>query len=566
MLKSRSTLARIALGATLLLAGPALASAPPFGFMPVTETYQFRPLEQGSQGVPPVTPPPIGYGVPASQPGPRGAYGFPGGRPAYGPPSGWPGVPSGQPYGMGYGQPQYAAGQAIKLETTLSASDAYTQQNLVYTLRILSDDNLRTADPVLPETDGLVFQPIDGPVTRTEVDNGRQKIVNEFHYAVTPVRVGALELEPAHVTGEMAQSGRAYDVSASEPLKLNVKAAPTQMLPWLPLQDLSVQTRVKNGDKPAAGQPLTLEIEMKAVGATGAQLPSLEKQLESPDFRVYKEKTETHGMLSADGRQIEGRRVESFTLIPQHGGRVRIPSLGVNWWNLRSDRAETLMLPIRQLVANGGLRGEGAFGLTATSTLFPAGSPLVFWLPLLLVAFLLGAYWSWIWARRHGLARKILAQASHLLGPADSRIRQLVGHHSPRRYLHLARQGFILALPRSVRLWYCVRYVNGETEPRDWCQMFKFLANKHIGISPQLPMPEFGERLIASHPKVDALAMRKLMSELDSAIYGSESLDFEAWKRELRQQLRPRIIPAGRGLRALRRAVHKLPDLNPRPI
>ena len=238
----------------------------------------------------------------------------------------------------------------------------------------------------------------------------------------------------------------------------------------------------------------------------------------------------------------------------------------MSWWNLRSDRAETLVLPIRQLVAGGGLRGDGAFGVTASSTFFPAGSPLAFWLPLLGVAFMLGSYWSWIWARRKGLAHKVLGHASGLLGPANGRVRQMLQDHSPRRYLHLARQGAIGLLPRSVRLWYCVRYVNSEPDPRDWCQMLKFLANKHLGIPPQLPMPELGEHLIASHPKADARAMRLLMSELDGGIYGSETLDFETWKKAFRRQLRPRILPAGRGLPVLRRPAHKLPDLNPRAI
>ncbi len=554
---NRAPLCRTALSAALLLSGPVLASAPPFGFMPAVDTYQYRPLEQGSQGVRPVTPPPMAF---------NGGFPFPGANPGYGAPSGWPGMP-GQPFGMGYGQSPPGAGQAaVKVETTLSDNDAYAQQNLIYTIRILSDDNLSVADPVLPETDSLVFQQIDGPVTRTQVENGRQKIVNEFHYAATPVRVGNLTLEAARVTGKMAQTGRAYDVRAAAPIKLSVKPAPTQVQPWLPLDDLSIQTRVKDGDAPAAGQPLSFEIEIKAIGATGTQLPSLEKQLESPDFRVYQEKSETHGMLSPDGTQLEGRRVESFTLVPQHGGRVQIPSLRVNWWNLRTDRAETLVLPIRQLVAGGGLRGDGAFGVTASSTFFPAGSPLAFWLPLLGVAFMLGSYWSWIWARRRGLARNILGHASGLLGPANGRVRELLQDHSPRRYLHIVRQGLIRALPRSVRLWYCIRYVNSEADPRDWCQMFKFLANKHLGISPQLPLPELGERLIASHPKANARVMRQLMSELDGGIYGSTTLDFETWKQAFRRQLRPRILPAGHGLAALRRPAPKLPELNPRAV
>ncbi|MGD8310204.1 MAG: BatD family protein, partial [Chromatiales bacterium] len=484
----------------------------------------------------------------------------------------WPGV-MGAPQGRQqiqysrYGASPYGTSQrGPRVEATLSASDAYAQQNLVYTVRILSDGNLSLADPVLPENPNFVFHQIDGPVTSSKVENGRQEIVNEFRYAVTPLRAGSFTLEPARVTGELARGGAHYDATAARPVSVEIAAPKEGIRPWLPLKDLTVQTRLQNAEQAAAGKPLSLVIEMKAVGATGSQLPSLEKQLESSDFRIYQEKVETHGTLSADGRQLEGRRIESYTLVPQHGGRIRIPSLRLSWWNVEADRAETLALPIRQLVAGGGLRGDGAFGVTESSTLFPAGSSLMFWLPLLGIAFLMGAYWSWIWAKNKGLIRAGATRLSRIMGLPGTQARRFAERHHPRRYLHLARQGAIRALPGSLRLWYCVRYADSETDPAEWCQMLKFLGHKHLGISPQLPMPEFGRRLIAAQPRADARAIRELMYRLDAEIYGSEELDFAAWKKEFRHALRPRLLPESRRPGFLRRASHKLPDLNPRSV
>jgi len=561
-----TTTIRAALCATTLTSGAALAALLPPGFMPVTEGYQYRPLDQRNQGV---RPQPIQAPLLAT-PGNPGGYGYPGLGNGLAP--GWPGGMPGQGYGgppmqrgaMPYGQPARAS--APTLEADLSAGEAYAQENLIYTLRITSDQNLSRVDPVLPSTNDLVFQKIDGPITRTQQANGRQQIVSEFHYAATPVRPGKITLEPARATGELARGGTSYDVRTAAPIELSVKPADPGMQPWLPLEELSIQSRFKNADSAEAGQPLSLTIEMKAVGATGAQLPSLEKQLASPDFRIYQEKSETHGILSPDGRHLEGTRVESFTLVPQHNGLIQIPSLRVNWWNVTTDRAETLVLPIRQIAANGGLRGEGAFGATPTSTFFPAGSPLAFWLPLLGVAFMLGTYWSWIWARRKGIARRAAGEISSVLGLKETRLVRFLAAHSGQRYLHLVRQVAIRTLPSSVRLWYCVRYVNSETNPRDWCQMFKFLAHKHMGISPQLALPAFGKQLIATHPKADAQAMTELMVELDSVMYGSETMDFEAWKHAFRQQLRPRLLPAGFRRRLLHRPANKLPELNPRTI
>jgi hypothetical protein len=77
----------------------------------------------------------------------------------------------------------------------------------------------------------------------------------------------------------------------------------------------------------------------------------------------------------------------------------------------------------------------------------------------------------------------------------------------------------------------------------------------------QLPLTQIAEKIIAASPQAEPVRLRALAHSLDGAIYGGNSLDFPAWKRELRQQLRP-------GLRRRRsRARHTratLPALNPR--
>jgi hypothetical protein len=558
----------LAICAAAIMTFPAAAAIPQFGPMPAVDAYQFRPLDQPrSQGVRPAGPQ-MGFGSAGPRSGPPG---FSSGGPRQNSaPAGWPGAmgappPQQQVQGAPYAS-YGSAPRGPRVEASLSDRSAYAQQNLVYTVRILSDGNLSLADPVLPENPNFVFSKIDGPVTSSRVKDGRQEIVNEFHYAVTPLRAGSFSLEPARVTGELARGGARYDVSASGSIALEVAPPKAAVRPWLPLEDLTVQTRLRNAEQPEAGKPLTLVVEMKALGATGSQLPSLEEQLASSDFRIYQEKVETHGLLSPDGSQLEGRRIESYTLVPQHGGRIRIPALRLSWWNVEADRAETLVLPIRQLVAGGGLRGEGAFGVTESSTFFPAGSSLMFWLPLLGIAFLMGTYWSWIWARNKGLIRAGAARLSAAVGLPRERLRRLAERHHPRRHLHLVRQRLIQSLPGSLRLWYCVRYADSENDPAEWCQMLKFLAHKHLGISPQLPTPEFGKRLIAAQPRADARGIRELMYRLDAEIYGSANLDFGAWKKEFRHALRPRLLPESRRPALLRRSAHKLPELNPRSV
>ena len=125
------------------------------------------------------------------------------------------------------------------------------------------------------------------------------------------------------------------------------------------------------------------------------------------------------------------------------------------------------------------------------------------------------------------------------------------------------RQLFVRSLPRSFRLWFCVRLVNHETEPEDWTYMLKFLANKHLGIPAQLPLGELGERLSSIHARSDHRVMADLMRELEAAMYGSGTIDFPAWKRAFRRQLRPAWWRSRRLSGDSSRRARHLPSLNP---
>ena len=72
------------------------------------------------------------------------------------------------------------------------------------------------------------------------------------------------------------------------------------------------------------------------------------------------------------------------------------------------------------------------------------------------------------------------------------------------------------------------------------------------------------EKLIEASPQAEAASMRELIHSLDGAVYGTRSLDFPAWKKELRRQLRPRLFQRARTRTRSRRAKSLLPALNPR--
>lgn len=579
------------LGLALSLAASSALAGGPFPFMqmgfpnaPEGGSWQFPPMRQQPPGVQ-VAPGPgsnYNYGYRSSPP-PRGAQ-----------QQGWP-------YGQRQGQPQPAqASQPPRIEEALSSSQPYAQESVIYTVRIVSGENINTVDVTLPASDAVIFKKLDGPLARVRTSRGgRQEIVNEFHYALTPLRAGSVSLSPIAISGTLAggygpSRSQEFEIRGSHTLQLQVKPMVPGVQPWLPLQHLALRTEVQGAEELAPGKPFTLLVEMFAVGTTGSQLPSLERQLDSSQFRVYREQTKTTEEVTPDGRQLQGTRKESFTLVPQQGGKLHVPELRIAWWNVNTGNVQYASVPTQPL-GSGGLFSAARYALT-DGTFFPAGSSSVFWIPVAGIFGLLIGYWLAVglrgrsgeeagpsplaplllrlrvWAgllwRRFGPAlgrlQEPTAAAAQSLGPAVGEI----GHQfavvlrklSPAPYWRRFRDAFVQTLPRSLRLWFCVRRAAKEEDPSAWCRSLKATGTSHLGLSSQAPLARIAEGVIAVQPNADPERVRNLMRNLDAAIYGGESLDFARWKHDFAQQLRPRF-GLGRNHGQKRRG--GLPDLNP---
>ncbi|MES9962975.1 MAG: hypothetical protein ABW116_05515 [Candidatus Sedimenticola sp. 20ELBAFRAG] len=492
---------------------------------------------------------PYPYGAPAQQPQQpqQPAQGTTQRPPAY---QGWPGYG----YPSYTQQPQQSVQTAPKAEVTVSQSAPYIQQSLIMALKITSSGNLSRLEPELPRSEGLAVKKLEGPITSVQ---GKQ-IINEYRYAVTPIRAGQLTLPRFTITGTHADGRTNFSIETPLPIALNVKPANPTVKPWLPLHAMVLQAYLQNDDHPAAGKPLSLVIDISAVGLTGIQLPSLASQLEGGPFRVYREKTEQQGSLSPDKQFLRGHKTETFTLVPQHGGKLLIPELQVSWWNVDTATVEITKVPVRQLVASGKPGPQTKEG----ESLLGDGNNLMVLLPLAAgIGFLVG-FGILSWLRKRRFAQVVEEEVALFLAFILSRSIAFLTWLSPIRRLQKIRQLLIRALPRPFRLWFCVRLVENEENPMDWSYMLRFLANKHLDIPVQRSLPMIGKQLAQIHRGTSEAEMVALMRELDSSLYGGTDLDFTEWKRRFRRQLRPSLRRRREQSRD-RGAANKLPPLNP---
>ncbi len=436
-------------------------------------------------------------------------------------------------------------------------------QNLVMTIQVISTVNLKTATAMLQDNDDVIFRQLGDITVSTRTKQGQREIVNTLYYQLTPLRSGGIELASVRVTGVMdngSPNGTSYDAVASLPVNLMVSDPDPSVQPWLPLHELELSASLSNDERIGEGEPLTLTVEQRAVGMSGAQLPSVEAQLQAPGHRLYREKSEYEGTITKQGTLV-GSRTDRFTLVPQQGNEVKIPAIRVDWWNVGRQRKETAVLPGRLLNE----LARGPVEKSLTSVLEPGEAPgsLLMWLTIVAIAFLLGLFWlrlvpglkhsgRWLWQWLYVTSR-----------PLHRHLETVLVRLSPQRNLHLMRRKVADSLPRSARLWFCVRSADEEQDADDWSQVLRFLINRRLRLPAHLPMSKLAEHIIEIHPGADADKIRSLLGELEAALFAGQPIqDFNTWKKEFKHQVRPRLF-AGLRRRQRQFRVTGLPSLNP---
>ena len=468
--------------------------------------------------------------------------------------------------------PQATTSGQPRIEIEVSETFPYEQQNILYTAKVVSSNNLKTLDPLLPRIEGAVLEKVDGPIVsvRTNRHSRAREIVNEYRFKLTPLRPGEIVIPAIRFKGTHAASnrqwgrssstgGEAFTITSDNPVSLEVQSADPAVDPWLPLHDLKLQPKIMQDHPSKEGIPVTVVLELSAKGALGDQLPSLEKQLVSNKFRAYRESTTIKNGISKDGKYLIGSRRETYTLIPLQDGWIHLPDLSVVWWDVDTDKARYAGLPGKGsgVIANGS-------GAASSNTGNFGAQPGYFWFPLLIALGLIVGYWLGAWARSHPVFKNAKAGIAQALRPVKDQTARathfVIRSLTLTRYLNKLRMGVASMMPMQVKLWMCSRCVERENNPREWCHAFKQRICQHLKISSHTPLPDIAERIIAVDPQVDPDRIRALIQSLDGAIYGGQSLDFAVWKRDLDNQLRPR---ARRRARRSQRSRSVLPGLNP---
>ncbi len=492
----------------------------------------------------------------------------------------------------------------IWAEAHVSEEGPYVQQLVTYIVRVYSRGNLRSIEISPPSGSGVSLEELEGPLTSTTTQRGRRQIVSEFRYALIPMVEGVIEVGPTRLTVTPSDNGRSQYGRGANPwqrssrgadrtvqvstrgLKLHARDPIRGVQPWLPLEHLGVEAHWTKADKPGLGEPMTLTVTMKALGAKGSQLPSLESLIETDEFKVYPERPQTDWKFGSDGEALWGRRIETYTLVPTREGRLVFPAILVPWWNVQAGRESVAKVPGRVFTV-----GEGAGGDVAEtgweapaflSSLMSDDTVVYYLLPVgggLLIAFIFGL---WIGTGKPG--SQVLRRAESAGVPESGTGGKLAAMRGaanavPKvwaRRAWLGVQGMarrirrlgettlaagVTLLPKRAKSWWCVRCVGTEPDPVSLCRTLRRFACDELSMNANAPLPAIADRISEERPRADTAPLRNLFRELEAAAYGGQGIDLTKWKRSFGRRFRRILRSRKREESATRDA--GLPRLNP---
>ncbi len=261
------------------------------------------------------------------------------------------------------------------IETQVDDLTPYVQQTVGVTLRLFYAVPLVSGQLDMDPPKGTSLQRVGDDVQSTQEVNGRRYNVVERRFLLVPDRSGTLTLPAARFTGRAAGGGffdsmlgmgQRSDLNAvGQSQTLHVQPQPDQARqPWLPVSDLRLRYATAPRDL-TAGQASSFVVQATVRGATRTQLPDLP----IPDVQgaqVFAEPATYEERFDGATPVVEVTR--KYSLVPNGAGKLVLPGLKMDWWDVKADQARTAALPDMTLQV---ARGAGSF---ANATL-PQAAP-----------------------------------------------------------------------------------------------------------------------------------------------------------------------------------------------
>ncbi|KAG1658108.1 hypothetical protein GQR58_023145 [Nymphon striatum] len=246
----------------------------------------------------------------------------------------------------------------IESSVDLDNKETYVQQQIPYTVKLYYDSAMQTGEVFSPQIENANIRALgndkkyqvvrrialsggDSPKLRKRMDE--TDMLNQFF--------GGQNRNPFVNTPFDEFFGR-RSIGPSRPFSVSGESLDVNVLPvpesfkghaWLPAEDLIMtDSWTEAPPELKVGEPVTRKLILQAKGLASSQIPDI--NIPKPaGMKVYvdQDKSETPN----DGNTIYGIRQIDINYIPSKDGKVVIPEINVDWWDVHNKEQKTFTLP-----------------------------------------------------------------------------------------------------------------------------------------------------------------------------------------------------------------------------
>lgn len=240
--------------------------------------------------------------------------------------------------------------QPIFLESSISHSSGYPQQQLVYTLRIFNSIQLRNPSLSELEIENASVKQLEQNSFRRQL-NGTAYSVTEISYAIFAQLPGELTIPAqtfsAHQVrrrsnsffNQLDQGSMLRRLSESKTITIKEPPAAFSASHWLPASDIKlIETWSSNPRELHVGESITRTVTIRGESVQASQLPPIAFPTLA-GARLYPDQGETESEKKADG--FIAIRRDSTAIIPTREGTLELPAIELQWWDTDSNSMKT---------------------------------------------------------------------------------------------------------------------------------------------------------------------------------------------------------------------------------
>ena len=270
-------------------------------------------------------------------------------------------------------QTQSATTPKFAVEAEVDNKHPYVQQQINYTLKIYDSGGLYGDAPAFVDNgnNDWIIKSLGEPIVNSKIINGRQLREIQFKYALFPQKSGALKTPDIEFQGYyLTQNKRSRDVfddlfntsffgmdvsdvfATRNPIVLRPKSieVDVQSVPavsgsywWLPASKVVLSSEWDDKQPQfKVGEAVGFSVYLKAAGVIENQLPNITF---APIAGVKQYPDKPISMSSKANGEIVSIKKFSNVFIPEKTGKITIPEISIDWYNVNTGRFEKAILP-----------------------------------------------------------------------------------------------------------------------------------------------------------------------------------------------------------------------------